>query len=167
MRRKKWFLILALLIMTLLAISACTQAEDENDTDNPGEKQIEQGDKDQEVENGDEEDNTDEENIAQKIKDSAPEGCASCHKKENEEQDHRLGMEANSIEGHSEIDEDADVNDCMMCHATGDRAFRKVLHRVHLIEGDHYIENYDHNCINCHEISDEGEVTVKGLEKAE
>ncbi|GAW91154.1 hypothetical protein [Calderihabitans maritimus] len=104
-------------------------------------------------------------NAAQMMEDQAPNGCVSCHRKKDDK-DYRLSAEVKNIEGHPQVKEDATLKDCIQCHGhESERPFRTILHRIHLVEGEHYLEKYDKNCINCHRVSEEGEVTVKGLEE--
>jgi len=103
-----------------------------------------------------------------KYTDQAPDGCASCHRKVSEEKDYRLSAETENIEGHPDVPENAEINDCIQCHGTDSkRPFARILHRVHIVEGDHYREKYDKTCINCHRVADNGVVTIKGLQSTD
>lgn len=155
MRYYRLFLALVMAV-GLAATAACSQ------TEAPSTPQ-EQRDVEQEQANPGEEQPPEPE-TTQLIEDQAPQGCPSCHKKEGD-QDYRLSTEVKSIANHPPVAENVGVKDCMPCHgAQSDRPFTKIMHRVHLVEGEHYTDRYDRNCINCHSIAEQGEVKVKGLE---
>ncbi|KXS41743.1 MULTISPECIES: hypothetical protein [unclassified Candidatus Frackibacter] len=87
-------------------------------------------------------------------------GCIGCHEAGSE---YSLQKEIDGIEGHPQV-EAKELSDCMQCHASGNLAFKRLIHEKHLVEGDHYKEEYDKNCINCHKISENGEINVRGLD---
>lgn len=154
---RRYLFSLALVLMAVMIFgAACAQ------TEAPSTPQ-EQRDVEQEQANPGEEQPPEPE-TTQIIEDQAPNGCPSCHQKEGD-QDYRLSTEIKNIANHPPVPEEAQVKDCMPCHgAQSDRPFTKIMHRVHLVEGEHYTDRYDRNCINCHTISDQGEVKVKGLQ---
>ncbi|MBO8169516.1 MAG: hypothetical protein H0Z35_10080 [Thermoanaerobacteraceae bacterium] len=155
----KLILILCLVLGMAFILTGCPQRDEQ-----PNETPQEQTDKEQEQENPGEE-QAPETEANQLIEDQAPEGCSSCHKK-TDDKDYRLSAEVEHIEGHPNVAEDATVKECIGCHgANSDQPFNKILHRVHLVDGEHYLDKYDKNCINCHRIADDGTVTIKGLEQ--
>jgi hypothetical protein len=93
--------------------------------------------------------------------DNSEGGCSGggCH-----EGEYSLQNEVENLEDHPSVESDS-LAECMKCHASGEYAFKTLIHKVHLVEGEHYTDEYDKNCINCHEISEEGKVSVEGLEE--
>jgi hypothetical protein len=160
LKDKRLFLAITLLILAVMVFAfACTpnteQEEDKGDANKnePAEKQ---------------KGVVTEEKLAQMTQDQAPNGCEDCHRKISEEKDYTLAAEANEIEGHPTVKEDATVQDCYKCHSKdSDKPFGKILHAGHLVEGEHYKEKYDSNCINCHKVNDNGSIIVKDLENEE
>lgn len=153
--RRLWILSLVLAFALLLAIAACSR------TEAPSTPQEQRDIRQEQAKPGEEK--APEPETTQLIEDQAPQGCPSCHKK-TDDKDYRLSTEVKGIANHPTVPEDATVKDCMPCHGDqSERPFKKVLHRVHIVEGQHYTDRYDKNCINCHQIGDDGTVTVKGL----
>lgn len=93
--------------------------------------------------------------------DKAPEGCASCHKKVADDKDYRLETEVKKIKGHPTVSATT-VKECMMCHSSGNKPFKQVLHRIHM-KSDIFKNNYGASCTNCHSRSPDGVMSVKGL----
>lgn len=152
-------LLLAMVLMLAFVLTGCPQQEEQ-----PNEPPQEQADDGANEENGGDDAAPDTEGN-QLVKDEAPEGCASCHKKISDEKDYRLSAETKNVEGHPPVSEDATVKTCIKCHGEdSDRPFEKVIHRIHLVESK-YLEEYGLNCINCHQLADDGTITVKGLEE--
>jgi len=96
-------------------------------------------------------------------------GCADCHVERDAETDHRLAAETTGVDGHPPVSNaDATVKDCAACHQEGSPlAFGPILHQGHL-EGaeNHFVTNYGGACNQCHKLSSEGSMVVKGLEEA-
>lgn len=155
MRRLAFVVSLAVSLAWLLVVAACSQ------TEAPSTPQEQRDIRQEQANPGEEE--APEPETTQLVEDQAPQGCPSCHKK-TDNQDYRLSTEVKGITNHPPVAEEAAVKDCLPCHgAQSDRPFTKVMHRVHIVEGQHYTDRYDKNCINCHQIGNDGTVTVKGL----
>lgn len=92
--------------------------------------------------------------------DKFPQGCASCHKVEGDK-NYSLSAEIQKIKGHPAIKAN-DVKVCMGCHKEGKFAFKKVLHPIHL-NSQVFGPKLGGNCLSCHAMSPEGEMSVKGL----
>ncbi|MHB1126040.1 MAG: multiheme c-type cytochrome [Bacillota bacterium] len=94
--------------------------------------------------------------------DAADDGCASCHKKTDEDHDLSLEVEIAKLNSHIKLN-DPDVNTCISCHdnKAGDISFKRVLHKRHLL-AEHFIE-YGNSCLNCHIVTATGEIKIKGL----
>ncbi|MHB1128025.1 MAG: hypothetical protein ACYC2T_13930 [Bacillota bacterium] len=151
---RKVLILVGLLIVAAILFTGCPRTNEKPgdiDTQQPGTQQPDQNAT----------------NVSEKmIKDNAPEGCEGCHKKVDEATDRRISQAVKNIEGHPPVAEDATIQNCTPCHIGENPVgppFRKAMHKVHLITGEKYKENYDHNCINCHKIADDGTVTVKAL----
>jgi len=99
--------------------------------------------------------------IAVGSEDTAPDGCNSCHVKKGEN-DYTLTAELKNIEGHPPVATE-DVNVCAGCHTEGELALNRVLHVAHL-QGTHYMEYFQGSCANCHALTEDGTISVKGLE---
>jgi len=166
-QRSRLLVLVVFVIMVLagaLVLSGCPQADPDegngaDEDDGAGEEQ----------QDGDEDGADGADELAEKLervtKDNAPGGCGDCHRKINEEKDYTLNAEAKAIADHPETNANT-VAECIVCHdAESERPFRKILHRAHIIEGEHYTEEYDKNCINCHQVDEQGTVVVKGLEQ--
>jgi len=166
MKRSNWTLLLLVLLALVLIVAGCAAGDNGANNNNNNDEQTQNDNQNQDPNQAQ---GVPEEQVAKMTTDQAPNGCGDCHKKQDEEHDYSLSAEAAGIEGHPELKEDAGVEDCVVCHKESGPApeLGGILHVAHLVEGDHYQESYDHNCINCHKISDEGSVAVKGLENGE
>ncbi len=99
------------------------------------------------------------------IKDNAPQGCATCHVKQDDK-DYTLAAEVKQIPNHPTLSPDATVKNCVACHGpTSQRPLGMVVHPRHLKGDNVYTKKYDSNCINCHRMLDNGDMVVKGLEE--
>lgn len=101
--------------------------------------------------------------------DEKPEGCVSCHTKVSEEKDYSLTAELTAMSdefGHPKMDIQG-PEQCQMCHPDGEISFDKVAHKIHLTGGEenHFITSYEGSCLQCHALTDENEMVVKGLAK--
>ncbi|MHB1419332.1 MAG: multiheme c-type cytochrome [Bacillota bacterium] len=102
------------------------------------------------------------EGIKTAMVDTAPEGCPSCHKKIDDDNDRSLEAEIAKIDSHIKL-YNPTIKTCNGCHnnQAGGIAFKIVIHKRHLL-GEHCIE-YGNSCLNCHIVTADGEIKVKGL----
>lgn len=92
-------------------------------------------------------------------------GCISCHTK-TADKDYSLTAEMNAMNkkfGHPKM-EISSPNDCVSCHKDGEKSLDKVLHKVHLVGNENkFVTNYKGSCVNCHGLTTESTIAVKGL----
>lgn len=103
--------------------------------------------------------------------DPAPNGCASCHKKEGAN-DYTLAAEVKKVANHPAVPADATVNTCVTCHkstaAVGAKPpnLGRALHPVHL-GSKNFTESLKGYCNACHILDTKtGDISVKGLTAA-
>lgn len=89
--------------------------------------------------------------------DVSPAGCANCHL-ETATKDYSLKAIFKDNPKHPRIQFN-DVNKCFTCHR-GDLALNRFLHPAHLL--NEMYAGYGNSCLNCHQQSEDGKVSVKG-----
>ncbi|NLY55465.1 MAG: hypothetical protein GX058_03025 [Firmicutes bacterium] len=74
-------------------------------------------------------------------------GCAACHTG-----NYSLAKEANAIQGHPKVADNANYDACVRCHGPNSKwPFGPILHKGHLVGADnHFITNYGGDCKLCH-----------------
>ncbi|SJZ32411.1 hypothetical protein [Selenihalanaerobacter shriftii] len=160
-------LVIAIIItMLAFAVVGCASPQNTNDPntteDNTQDQAGDQAEAQQNNQQNQERIAELEEKLQLVTQDNSEGGCtAGCHQGE-----YNLQNQIKDIEGHPDV-EASSLEECLQCHASGELAFKTVIHKSHLIEGEHYTEDYDKNCINCHNISEDGEITVDGLDNQE
>lgn len=83
-----------------------------------------------------------------------PKGCASCH--------NSLTAQLKNIEGHPPVPVES-VTDCLNCHEEGNQIFSNGLHKGHYKGQNKFETEYNGSCVNCHKLSEKGDVVIPGL----
>lgn len=100
--------------------------------------------------------------------DEKADGCVSCHRKVSEEKDYSLTAEMAAMNkefGHPNMPIEG-PEQCATCHREGDNSLDKVLHKAHLLgEENHFLTNYEGSCVQCHALTTDNQIVVKGLAK--
>lgn len=161
---KRGLIVVMVILMIGFVVFGCAPQGADNAQENGGQDAQENGEQDnaQKLEKKNKKISELEKKLKLVTQDNSETACTGgCH-----EGEYSLQNQTEDIEGHPGVESDS-LTECMECHASGEYAFKTVIHKAHLIEGEHYTDEYDKNCINCHEISEEGHVTVEGLENGQ
>lgn len=94
-----------------------------------------------------------------------PDACTSCHVKVSADKDYSLNGETKNIKGHPTVTANT-IQECMGCHK--DKGFDKVLHKAHLTGGDKnkFVTEYKGSCVQCHKLDAKGQLAIPGLAPA-